>query len=214
MNTGRYPNELRGPVRDAIVAAIRDAYDQADETYAPDRGRGDHLHGLTVYHVATHNLRVAFEDYPGAAFLSRGRGPEIHLGPHRVRWNKVGRGGEAGGIHSRFPRGSRAAAVMADENQMRLFDEASFESDGMATNWIVAHLGNPIDHLVAIYLCSPIESNGRTVTGWRDVVPIWSAADPDAEFPEAPEPGLPDPVELEELRVELRDDEDTAAAKG
>jgi hypothetical protein len=77
---------------------------------------------------------------------------------------------------------------MANENQLRLFSEESFEPDGVATNWIIAHMGSPLDHLVAIYLCSPIETDGSSVTGWLDVIPIYSATDPFAEFPTAPEP--------------------------
>jgi hypothetical protein len=205
------PEEFRGPVRAGIIRAIQGAYDEADETYAPDRGRGDHLHGLTVYHVASFNLRREFEGFPGVTFKSHGKGPELAVGAYQLRWNKVGRGGDGESIRGSFPRGSRAAAFMAEQNQMRLFDDASFDHDGFPTNWIIAHLGNPLDHLVAIYLASPIETNGRSVTGWRDIVPIWSAADPEVEFPAAPRPGLPEPVEIGDLDLELRDEDAPAA---
>lgn len=211
MDHPRCPEEFRGPVRAGIIDAIRSAYDEADEVYSPDRGRGDHLHGLAVYHVASFNLRARFEDFPGARFVSRGEGPELWIGPYHLRWNKVGRGADGQSIRGSFPRSSRAAALMAEQNQLRLFDETAFEPDGFATNWIIAHLGNPIDHLVAVYLASPIETNGKSVTGWRDIVPIWSAADPDVEFPTAPTPGLPEPVDLGDLDLELRDDEDAGA---
>lgn len=205
------PEEFRGPVRAGIIRAVQGAYDEADEIYAPERGRGDHLHGLAVYHVASYNLRAEFDLFPGVRFLSHGKGPEMAVGPYRLRWNKVGRGGDGESIRGSFPRGSRAAAFMAEENQLRLFDDATFEHHGFPTNWIIAHLGNPLDHLVAIYLAAPIETNGRSVTGWRDIVPIWSAADPDVEFPAAPRPGLPEPVELEDLDLELRDEDAPAA---
>lgn len=205
------PEELRGPVRAGIIRAIQRAYDEADETYAPDRGRGDHLHGLTVYHVASFNLRREFEGFPGVTFHSHGRGPEMAVGPYRLRWNKVGRGGDGESIHESFPRGSQVAALMADQNQMTLFADEAFEHHGFPINWIIAHLGNPLDHLVAIYLASPIESDGRSVTGWRDIVPIWSAADPDVEFPAAPRPGLPVAVGLDDLDIALRDEDAPAA---
>ncbi len=205
------PEEFRGPVRAGIIRAIRGAYDEADEVYAPERGRGDHLHGLAVYHVATFNLRAEFEEFPGVAYVSRGQGPELRIGPHRLRWNKVGRGGDGDSIRGAFPRGSRAASLMAEENQLRLFDDSAFERNGFPTNWIIAHLGNPLDHLVAIYFASPIETNGRSVTGWRDIIPIWSAADPEVEFPSAPMPGLPEAVELGDMDIELRDEDAPAA---
>lgn len=206
------PEEFRGPVRAGIIGSIRTAYDEADEIYAPDRGRGDHLHGLAVYHVASFNLRNRFDGFPGVQFVSRGEGPELRIGPYRVRWNKVGRGGDGQTIRGAFPRGSRAAAFMAQENQLRLFDEAAFAQGGFPLNWVIAHLGNPIDGVVGIYLASPIETDGHSVTGWRDIVPIWSAADPDVEFPDLPIPGLPEPAELGDLDLELRDDEDVAEA--
>jgi hypothetical protein len=206
MSQSRCPEEFQGPVRAGIIDSIRGAYDEADEIYAPDRGRGDHLHGLAVYHVASFNLRNRFHGVPGVQFVSRGEGPELRIGPYRVRWNKVGRGGDGQAIRGAFPRGSRAAAFMAQENQLRMFDEASFQPGGFALNWVIAHMGNPIDGVVGIYLASPIETDGRSVTGWRDIVPIWSAADPEVEFPDLPTPGLPEPVDLGELDVELRDD--------
>ena len=211
MNHPPCPEEFQGPVRAGIIRAIQTAYDEADETYAPDRGRGDHLHGLTVYHVASFNLRREFEGLPGVTFQSHGKGPEMGIGPYRLRWNKVGRGGDGESIRGSFPRGSRVAAFMAEQNQMRLFDDESFDNDGFPINWIIAHLGNPLDHLVAIYLASPIETNGKSVTGWRDIVPIWSAADPEVEFPAAPRPGLPEPIEIGELDLELRDEDAPAA---
>jgi hypothetical protein len=213
MDQARCPEELRGPVRAGIIDAIRAAYDEADEVYAPERGRGDHLHGLAVYHVATFNLRARFDGFPRAHFVSRGEGPELWIGPYRLRWNKVGRGGDGESIRGSFPRGSRAAALMARQNQLCLFDESAFDENGFPSNWIIAHLGNPIDHLVAIYLASPIETDGRSVTGWRDIVPIWSAADPWAEFPVAPLPGLPEPVEIDEVSVALRSDAPLADEK-
>jgi hypothetical protein len=211
MDNPSCPEEFRGPVRAGIIRAFQGAYDEADETYAPDRGRGEHLHGLTVYHVASFNLRREFEGFPGVSFRSHGRGPEMSLGPYRLRWNKVGRGGDGDTIRGSFPRGSRVAAFMAEQNQMRMFDDASFDHDGFPSNWIIAHLGNPLDHLVAIYLASPIETDGRSVTGWRDIVPIWSAADPEVEFPAAPRPGLPEPAEIGDLDLELRDEDAPAA---
>ncbi|HEX7949784.1 MAG TPA: hypothetical protein VF494_05500 [Candidatus Limnocylindrales bacterium] len=211
MTSPHCPAEFNGPVRAGIIAAIRTAYDEADEIYAPERGRGDHLHGLAVYHVASFELRNRFEDQAGARFVSHGHGPELHVGPYRLRWNKVARGtGQS--IRGSFPRGSRAAALMAAENhQLVLFDEAALEPGGFPVNWIIAHMGNPTDHLVAIYLAAPIDTDGQSVTGWRDVVPIWSVIDPESEFPSAPEPGLPEPVALGDLDVALRNDEDASA---
>src|SRR5690349_9616701 len=121
MGPSNCPPELRGPARDALVAAIRGAYDEANGIYDPARGLGDTLYGQAVYSVASHSIARTFDGWPGATVVSRGRGPELHIGGNRVRWNKVGRGTDGGGIRGRYPRSSRAAAAMANENQMVLF---------------------------------------------------------------------------------------------
>lgn len=207
MTEQRLPQPFDQQFRARIVQALRGAYREADEVYAPDRGRGDHLHSLAVYHVATFNLRRDLDGVPGVSLDDRGRGPELRVGPYALRWNKVGRGEDADGIGGAFPRGSAAASVMAEKNQLRLFTDADLELAGFVPNWIIAHVGNAIDGLLAVYLASPISTVSGRVTGWRDAVAIWSAAEPEAAFPSAPLPGLPDAVDIGWLPVELLDDE-------
>lgn len=204
MNAPERPEEFTGPVRAGIIDAIRGAYAEADEVYAPDRGRGDHLHALAVYHVACFRLRLNLEGMPGVFMVSRGQGPELRIGSRNVRWNKVGRGDGGDTINNSFPRSSKVAAIMAAENQQtKLFSDDMFEQSGSPTNWIIAHLGNARDGLMAIYLVAPMETDGVRVTGWREIIPIWSAVEPDTEFPTAPTPGLPESIELDDLPIEL-----------
>jgi hypothetical protein len=205
MNPPQCPEEFTGPVRAGIIDAIRGAYAEADEVYAPDRGRGDHLHALAVYHVACFRLRLNLEGMPGVFVVSRGQGPELRIGSRNVRWNKVGRGDGGDTINNSFPRSSKVAAIMARENnQTKLFSDDMFDDDtGSPTNWIIAHLGNARDGLMAIYFAAPMATDGVRVTGWREIIPIWSAVEPDVEFPRAPAPGLPESIELDDLPIEL-----------
>lgn len=214
MTESDVPAPFSAAVRAGIVSALQHAYDEAAAIYAPDRGLGDRLHGWAVYEVVTHLFERDLARVPGVFFSWRRQGPEIQVGSLRVRWNKVGRGEAGQDIQSSFPRGSRAAAIMAIENQqMRLWADPTNDSVE-PTNWIICHLGNPRDGLRAVYLAAPIEVEGERVTGWRTATAIWSAADPLAEFPVAPPLGLPQPIALPELEIELLEEDRDAEAAG
>lgn len=208
------PPEFTGEVRARIVASLRSAYSEADALYAPERGLGDRVHAIAVYDVVSMLFERDLISLLGVEFVSRGQGPELRIGDLRVRWNKVGRGDGEYSIGTSFPRGSRAAALMALENQqLALWPDASNGTD-RALNWIVCHLGNPRDGLRAVYLAAPIEADGDRVTGWRTAVPIWNADDADAEFPSAPIPGLPEAAPLPELEIALIDEAARVDASG
>lgn len=198
------PVEFTADLRALLIAALRRAYDEAAILYAPQRGIGDRVHAIAVYDAATFAIEQTASDLPHVSFVSRGQGPELWVDGFRLRWNKVGRGDRGESIGSSFPRGSRTAVEMAlDNKQMTLWDDVG---DVTPTNWILCHLGNPRDGLRAVYLAAPIEADGVRVSGWRNIVPIWSADDPTAEFPDAPSIGLPEAVELPELDIALLDE--------
>jgi hypothetical protein len=208
------PPEFTGEVRATIVACLRSAYTEADAVYAPERGLGDRVHGIAVYDVVSMLFERDLSSVAGVNFVSRGQGPELRIGDLRVRWNKVGRGDGEYSIGTSFPRGSRAAALMVLENQqLALWPNASNDTD-RALNWIVCHLGNPRDGLRAVYLAAPIEADGDRVTGWRTAIAIWNADYPDAEFPSAPTPGLPEAAPLPELEIALIEETSSVDASG
>ncbi len=197
------PAEFSGPVRAAIVAALRTAYAEADALYAPERGVGDRVHAIAVYDVVSMLFERDLALFPGVHFESRGQGPQLRIGDLRVRWNKAGRGDRGESIDTSFPRGSRIAAIMALENQqLALWPDRDGDYQ-RPLNWIICHLGNPRDSLRAVYLAAPIGADGERVTGWRTTVAIWNADDPGAEFPEAPPLGLPEAAPLPELEIAL-----------
>lgn len=204
MSRADCPPEFTADLRARVVAAIQKAYGEADAVYAPDRGLGDRVHAIAVYDVLCMLFEQELATLPAVSYESRGQGPILRIGDLRVRWNKVGRGETGQTIATSFPRGSRAAVMMALENQqMTLWGDV----DGVRPlNWIICHLGNPRDGLRAVYLAAPIEADGERVTGWRSAVAIWSADDPTAEFPEAPPVGLPEAAPLPELEIALLDE--------
>ena len=212
MSRADCPSEFTAPLRARITAALQAAYAEADSVYAPDRGLGDRVHAIAVYDVLCLLLERDTTELPGVLFESRGLGPQLRIGDLRVRWNKVGRGDAGQTIDGSFPRGSRAAILMALENkQMTLWSDPP-DDDARPLNWIICHMGNPRDGLRAIYLAAPIEADGERVTGWRSTVAIWSADDPAVEFPVAPPVGLPEAAPLPDLEIALLDEAGADAA--
>lgn len=210
------PSEFTPEIRRRIVEAIQTAYAEADEHYAPGRGVGDRAHGIIVYDVLTFRLMHDVASLPPVAFRWTTDGPAFWIGPVHVRWNKVGSGRAGESIRSSFPRASRSSAEMAIENQqLSLWTLAAGDGPLELSNWIICHLGNPRDGLRAVYLAAPIESDGERITGWREVIPIWSADDSENEFPAAAPPiGLPQRDELPDFDLTLIDVEKGSDAAG
>lgn len=201
------PPEFTAEIRRRMIAAIQTAYAEADERYAPDRGVGDRAYGIIVYDVLTFRLMHDVASLPDVAFRWTADGPSLSLGALRARWNKVGRGRAGDSMRASFPRPSRSSAEMAIENQqLTLWALANGEAAAELANWVICHMGNPRDGLRAVYLAAPIESDGERITGWREIVPIWSADDLESEFPAAPPIGLPEPDALPEFDLSLVDE--------
>lgn len=204
MNLPGCPDAFTEARLDLFRSALLAAYEEAAATYDPDRGFDAQLHGQIVYHVASNRLERGFEDDPTAQFVSAGRGPELWIDGHCVRWNKVG-GNAIESIATAFPRGSAAAAAMARANQqLSLWAGQGLELE--PTNWVLAHVGNPRLGLLRLYLAAPIDTDGRSVTGWARWFAIYDAEQPLVDFPTAPAPGLPEEDAYGALQVSLIDE--------
>lgn len=207
------PAEITPDIRVRMIEAVQAAYAEADERYAPDRGIGDRSYGMMVYEALTFRLQQDVASNAFVAFDWQAGGPSLLIGALRLRWNKVGRGRPGETIAKSFPRPSGAALSMTLENrQMTLWGGAAVAGVGSPLRWILCHMGNPRDGLRAIYLAAPILADGDRITGWQVTIPIWSADDPLAELPNAPEIGLPEVPELPELEIGLIDEVDDAGA--
>lgn len=200
------PPEFTPELRSAVVDTLRAAYDIANGNYDPEQGVRDRVHGITVFDVVTFRFERDLHGFSRVSFESHGAGPELRVGALRVRWNKVGRQANGQSIERSFPRPSRASAEMAIGNQQLPLwaDELDL---GRPLNWYICHVGNPIDGLVAIYLAAPANADGERITAWQTAVPIWSAGEPDTEFPVLPPPGLPEPPALPAWDIALLDED-------
>ncbi|HEX7948889.1 MAG TPA: hypothetical protein VF494_00965 [Candidatus Limnocylindrales bacterium] len=215
MTSPKCPAAFTAEIRRRIIDAVRAGYAAADERYAPEQGVGERSYGMIAYEVLTYRLREDVASDPSVAFEWHADGPCLRIGGIRVRWNKVGRGRAGETITTSFPRPSGAAAQMAfDNRQMTLWGDEAGSELGSPVSWIICHMGNPRDGLRAVYLAAPINADGEQIIGWRVTIPIWNADDPLAEFPTAPEIGLPEAAPLPEFEITLIDDiEDAGAAR-
>lgn len=199
---------LHAFARDVMVRA----YDLARDHYDPDIGVDGQIFAFAVYKIASHLFQERVDvDLPGAAVVWNGRGRELVCGGRHIRWNKVG-SSERDRIDESFPSRSRSAALMADANMEQL---TLGLRDGEPANWILAHVGNPVDGLRALYLAAPIEVRGGQVAGWARWLAIYDAARPDETLPPAmPAPGRlePMPAELPDFELRVLPDEGSAAS--
>jgi hypothetical protein len=210
MANAECPSEFTPELRQAVIDALRASYETAHSTYSPDEGLGDRVFGMAVFDVLTWRFQRDLVRFPHVRFESHGHGPELRVGDLRVRWNKVGREATTSGIARSFPRPSRAAGEMALENQtLPLWADGA--DLGCPLNWFVCHVGNPIDGLQAVYLACPITADGEQITGWHSAIAIWSAADPDTEFPVLSPPGPPEATPLPAFDIALIDEEQVEA---
>ncbi len=194
--------------RDVMIRA----YELARDHYDPDIGVDGQIFAFAVYKIVSHLFQERVDlDLPGGAVVWNGRGRELVRGGRHIRWNKVG-SSERDRIDESFPSRSRSAAVMADANVEQL---TLGLRDGEPANWILAHVGNPVDGLRALYLAAPIEVRGSQVVGWARWLAIYDVERPDEMLPGAmPVPGSiePMPAELPDFDLRVRPDEGSAAS--
>ncbi len=195
-------------VRDVMIRA----YDLARDHYDPDIGVDGQIFAFAVYKIAGHLFQQRVDvELPGAAVVWNGRGRELTRSGWHVRWNKVG-SSERDHIDHSFPSRSHSAALMADANMEQL---TLGLRDGQPKNWILAHVGNPVDGLRALYLAAPIEVRAGQVAGWARWVAIYDAARPDELLPgamPAPGPIEPMPADLPDFELRVLPDEGSAAS--
>lgn len=213
------PDEFTPAFRDAIARAVGLVYEEVAAEYDPSTGRDSRWFGMNVYFLLGPALDKALAQLDEVAVDAVNGSYEVTVGPHRLRPNKIGRDA-SDPIGSSFPRKSRVSVLMADTNRAQLTLGLEGLDDPIAmeplvhlpphdpTQWIIGHIGNGVDGLVAVYLCAPWLSDGSMIREWRGWVPIYAAGT--STLDDAPPPGLPDPepgaVEIPEVEPQLLDD--------
>ena len=152
------PTELTADVRALVTAAIRRAYAECIVRYDPAIGFTHQTFGQMVFRSAWFFLEAAFGSHEGARIAHPDGGFEIHLGAISLAPYKVPlEGGSVPGM----PRNeARLAAVADSAMQARLFDGLR------QTKFILAHVGDPLLGLRAVYVGAPIRGTNEENYEW------------------------------------------------
>lgn len=166
-----YQRTFTTSTKELLVTAVVEAYRTAEEHYDTSRGSNTRTFGFGLYNYNVHELCRAANASAGTVMILR-RYPSFRLqvDAYEIACYKVGTSCSQD-IWSSFP-GNQGAAPALVREQPSLFPEfePSMESPGKL---VLAHLGNPEDGLEALYLCAPTETDGRRITGWAFVDPLW-----------------------------------------
>lgn len=168
-------------VKQQIVKLLRIAYDTEVEKYDESLGYNPTTFGFCVYHLAKFRLQKHLSEFSGIEFSTVdqiGALFRMHGGQYNVGVYKVGHSAQTN-IWEAFPPTENGANPGKNEGQPFLGGfELSMLDDVTKNHYvIVAHLGNPKDGLVAVYLCIPMESEHGKIKRWGYAEQIFSADD-------------------------------------
>ena len=183
---GRLPRALT-PARCALlVRLLETTYLECRVRFDRAVGFDSQTFGQMVYKSSWHHLENGTAADPGVRVYRDGNGFELDVEGIRLHPFKIGH--REGEIHERMPSNEAILDFMANQNieQVRLFPSEP-------VTWLVlAHAGNWIDGLRAVYIAAPI----RTSTGeyeWASVVRVDELSEHGAEdVPPAVEIALPE----------------------
>jgi hypothetical protein len=190
-----------GPsLRAAIIAEYINLYRYVITIYDPDQGWDSQAFGFMAYKAAVHRLAVLARD-PDSSFNLRSTFPSFRweAGDFLVATYRVGASARDP-IDRSFPKNENGAVELADLNQ---FSMDLGQEGAIAPAVIVAHQGNHITGLEAVYLAVPGDTDGRHVTSWHYTELLWRRSDGDEVTPPARSAG-PTPASIPEVMVKLR----------
>ena len=169
-------NDFPPPVRDAIVAALKTSYSDAQEKHDPLVGSDGLTFGISVYSFTCFRLAQRLDGSDGVALISRHPTFRLKIGRFVVGAHRVS-SDEGDEIAETFPPNQNAAGRLCGPQQMPMpfpghEPLADVKPDG---GIIIAHVGNPDVGLAAVYLAMPesVDEQNR-IDGWRYTERIWS----------------------------------------
>jgi hypothetical protein len=183
---GRLPAGLTAGRCQRLVELLQKTYDECRVRFDRAVGFDSQTFGQMVYKSSWYHLERGLAEDSGIRAYRAGNGFELDVEGIRLHPFKIGH--REGEIHERMPSNEAVLDFMASQNieQVRLFPREP-------VTWLVlAHAGNWIDGLRAVYIAAPV----RTGSGdyeWASVVRIDDLSDRGAEdVPQAVEIVLPE----------------------
>ena len=189
------------PLRQALRAALDEAYQEVSAVHRPERGWNNFTFGTCVWTIAMFQLQE----------LAREWGLEEEVDNHRVTFAKDGLhlscykvGSTADeDIFTSFPNNHNAAKrLVANNRQFDLFGDRY--QAGAPVDLVLAHLGTPEHGLEAVYLCVPsaVASDDR-ISEWAHAELIWSRGARAEVGPAAADLAAEVPIERPLIRLKI-----------
>jgi hypothetical protein len=161
----KLPRGLTGRRRERITRALEAAYDQCRTRFDRNVGFDNQTFGQMVFKSCWFHLDQYLAGDSGVRVLRDYNSFELEVEGTVLHPYKLGQ--RDGEIYDRYPSNEEAFAFMAAENieQITLFPSKS------PRRLVLAHAGNPIDGLRAVYIAAPV-MDGDGDFGWAWVVRI------------------------------------------
>lgn len=186
-------------IRDAVTNEYRKLYRYVASIYEPQQGWDPQAFGFMIYKATVQRLARLAGEIPGLTLVTQAPTFRLQAGRFLVASYRVGSAASEG-IQDSFPRNENGAVKHADLNQLSL--ELSAD-DAAASAVILAHQGNPLTGLEALYLAVPGATDGVVITSWLHTELVWRRSEED-ELPTQPPVGGPAPVPIPDASVRLR----------
>ena len=206
-------------IKTHLIEALHRAYETAIDAYDESTGSNANTFGMGLYWFCVHELSLLAQDETNDIELIRER-PDFRLkiGSIIVACHNVGSAHEQD-ISVSFPNNNRAAGQLALSNAEQLslpgFESNHFYKENTSNELkvVLAHIGNPLDGMGAVYLCVPVyEKKGRIkLWGYTDL--LWKTDDGE-NFATSTNKNLPEEMPIEPAIVRLKPGKKKKEANG
>lgn len=196
--------EFRGlltPLRiKALVEAHLEAYGRAVLHNSPGDGWDSQMFGFTIYKYVEHRLRRLPTD-PNLGFELRSEHPafRLGLGPFTLAAYCCGKSADDD-INESFPNNEHGAPSLVDLNQYSLDLD---DPRPVPRALVLAHFGNAVTGLEALYLAAPSSKSENRIDGWSYTKLLWKRDAGDLFGAPTPDLPRPTPIALATLSLKI-----------
>lgn len=180
----------------ALVEAVKDAYEQALLCYSPDNGWDAQAFGFIVFKFIVHRLEKLTEIVAhGFELRPAGSAFRIGLGPFTIAAYCCGKSANQD-INESFPNNEHGAPALVDFNQYCL--DLTYDEPVIPRGLVLAHFGNPSNGFEALHLAVPSNKEDSRISEWSYTKLLWQAGgeEPGSTFPDLPPPAPITPPSL------------------
>jgi hypothetical protein len=154
-----------------LVSKHHESYGRAALHYSPEDGWDAQMFGFAVYKYTVKRLRDLVA-HPELGFELRPTNMafRIGLGPFTLAPYRCGQSADED-INESFPSNENGALTLAEANQLAL--DLHYSEPVIPRAMVLAHFGNPLTGLEALYLAVPSSMSDTRIDGWGYTRLLW-----------------------------------------